>query len=328
MLKWKTLLRRALAVVALLGVVPVHGAVAAPAGTLIIFHAGSLTVPFAAMEKDFEARYPGVDVQRESGGSTRMARLISEVGKPADLMASADFEVIDHSLIPALADFNIRFATNELVLTYSEHSKFADEINTENWFEILGRPGVVWGHSDPDIDPGGYRSLMAIQLAEKYYRKPGLYKRLLANRPEENLRDKSVSLTSMVQNGDMDYAWAYRSIALQHGLKFVSLDEHVNLANVAYDAFYRQARVRVTGERPGAFIDRQGRFVAYGITMLKDAPNREAAETFLAYLLDRDGGQKILRKNGQPPFNPAFVPDAAMHKALPAALRELVTVTR
>jgi len=32
-----------------------------------IFHAGSLTVPFAAMEKDFEARYPGVDVQRESG---------------------------------------------------------------------------------------------------------------------------------------------------------------------------------------------------------------------------------------------------------------------
>ncbi|OEU72474.1 MAG: hypothetical protein BA869_03915 [Desulfuromonadales bacterium C00003107] len=46
-------------------------------GKLRIFHAGSLTVPFAAMEKEFEASYPGVDIQREHGGSTRMARLIS-----------------------------------------------------------------------------------------------------------------------------------------------------------------------------------------------------------------------------------------------------------
>ena len=299
-------------------------AFAAPTGKLVIFHAGSLTVPFAAMEKEFEARYPGVDVQRESGGSTRMARLISEVGKPADLMASADFQVIDKSLIPGLADFNIRFATNELVLTYSEKSKFADEINTRNWFNILGRPGVLWGHSDPNVDPGGYRSLMAIQLAEKYYKKPGLYQRLLANRPKENLRDKSVSLTSLVQNGDLDYAWTYRSLALQHHLKFVALDEHVNLANINHDDFYRQVSVRVTGETPGTFFDRKGRFVAYGITMLKDAPNPEAAEAFLVYLLDPEGGQKILQENGQPPFDSAFVPSKAMHDTLPDKLKGLV----
>jgi molybdate/tungstate transport system substrate-binding protein len=303
-------------------------AAAAPSGTLLIFHAGSLTVPFAAMEKAFEARYPGVDVQRQSGGSTRMARLISEVGKPADLMASADYKVIDKSLIPALADVNIRFATNELVVTYSDKSKFADRINGDNWFEILARPGVVWGHSDPNIDPGGYRSLMVMQLAEKYYDRPGLYQRLLANCPAENLRSKSVSLTSLVQNGDLDYAWAYRSVALQHGLKFVRLDDHVNLANFDHDAFYRQAHVRVTGEKPGTFLVREGRFVAYGITLLKQAPNREAAEAFLAYLLDPEGGQKILARYGQPPFNPAFVPSEAMRDKLPPALRPLVEVKR
>jgi molybdate/tungstate transport system substrate-binding protein len=301
-------------------------AAAAPAGRLLIFHAGSLTVPFAAMEKAFEARYPGVDVQRQSGGSTRMARLISEVGKPADLMASADYKVIDKSLIPALADVNIRFATNELVLTYSDKSRFADQINRDNWFDILTRPGVVWGHSDPNIDPGGYRSLMVMQLAEKYYNRPGLYKRLLANCPEENLRGKSVSLTSLVQNGDLDYAWAYRSIALQHGLKFVRLDDHVNLANFDHDAFYRQAHVRVTGETPGTFMVREGRFVAYGITLLRAAPNREAAEAFLMYLLDPEGGQRILARHGQPPFNPAFVPSAAMRAKLPSAVRGLVDV--
>ena len=46
---------------------------AGPSGKLTIFHAGSLTVPFAAIEKAFEAKYPEVDVLREAGGSTKMA---------------------------------------------------------------------------------------------------------------------------------------------------------------------------------------------------------------------------------------------------------------
>ena len=82
-------------VVAFLAAAALAGATSAQAkveGKLVIFHAGSLSVPFAAMEKAFEAKYPGVDVQREAGGSTKMARLISEVGKPADIMASADFK--------------------------------------------------------------------------------------------------------------------------------------------------------------------------------------------------------------------------------------------
>ncbi len=38
-----------------------------------MFHAGSLTMPFEAMEKEFEARYPGVDLQREASGSQAAA---------------------------------------------------------------------------------------------------------------------------------------------------------------------------------------------------------------------------------------------------------------
>ena len=36
---------------------------------IIVFHAGSLSVPFAAMEKAFEAKYPRYDVVREAAGS-------------------------------------------------------------------------------------------------------------------------------------------------------------------------------------------------------------------------------------------------------------------
>lgn len=303
-------------------------ALAEPEGKLIVFHAGSLSVPFAAMEKEFEARYPKVDVQREHGGSTRMARLISELGKPADLMASADFQVIDKSLMPDHTRINIRFATNELVLCYTDRSHYAGEFNSDTWYDILSRPGVVWGHSDPNVDPGGYRALMAMQLAEKYYKSPGLYQRLLANRPKEFLRDKSVSLTALLQSGEMDYIWAYRSIALQHGLKFISLDDHVNLATPEFDDFYRQAAVRVSGERPGTFLIRHGQFCAYGIALLEQATNREAAEAFLAYLLDPQGGLRILAEQGQPPFRPPWVPSRDMKDLLPEELQNLVAVRK
>ena len=149
---------------------------------LIIFHAGSLSVPFKTIEKQFEAKYPNINVLRQSGGSTKMARLISEQGKPADLMASADYVVINKNLIPKFADTNIRFATNQMVLCYTAKSKYADQIDSKNWMEILAKPGVSWGHSDPNLDPCGYRSLMVLQLAEKHYNINDLYTKLSKKR--------------------------------------------------------------------------------------------------------------------------------------------------
>jgi molybdate/tungstate transport system substrate-binding protein len=291
-----------------------------------IFHAGSLTVPFARIEADFEAAHPDIDIQREAGGSTKMARMISELGKPADIMASADFKVIDKSLIPEFADWNIRFATNQLVLCYTDQSKFAAQINADNWTDILGRKGVSWGHSDPNLDPCGYRSLMVLQLAEIHTQQPGLYERLLANRPEANVRPKSVELVSLLKTGNMDYAWEYLSVAVQHELKYVVLDDHINLGNYKYDDFYARASVKVTGKKPGAWITRKGKSCTYGITLVKDAPNRDGAVAFLAYLLSPEGGLKVLDEMGQPPFTPCRVTEATVKAGLPAELQNLVEV--
>jgi molybdate/tungstate transport system substrate-binding protein len=299
---------------------------AEPQGKLIIFHAGSLTVPFAKIEKDFEAKYPKVDVLREGGGSTKMARMISELHKPADIMASADFNVIDKTLIPEYAEWNIRFATNQLVLCYTDKSRFANQITADNWYEILEIKGVIWGHSDPNLDPCGYRSLMLLQLAEKYYKLPGLYDRLIANRPEKNIRPKSVELVSLLKTGNMDYAWEYLSVAVQQGLKYIMLPDEINLGNYKMDEFYKQATVRVTGKKPGTWITRTGKSCTYGITILKSAPNPEAAEAFMAYLMDADGGLKTLKEMGQPPFVPCRVPTEKMKSSLPLSLIKLVEV--
>jgi len=301
-------------------------AMAGPSGKVIVFHAGSLTVPFAEIEKNFEAAYPDVDVLREAGGSTKMARLISEVGKPADIMASADYKVIDNNLIPAFADWNVRFATNQLVLCYTDQSRYADQINSGNWYEILQKKDVVWGHSDPNLDPCGYRSLMVLQLAEKFYGIDGLYDNILANRPQKNIRPKSVELVNLLKTGNMDYAWEYISVASQHDLRYIVLDDHINLGNYKYDAFYKQAQVKVTGKKPNTWITKTGQSCTYGITMIKDAPNPDAAIAFLQFLLSPDRGLKILKQMGQPPIVPPGIPDGKMAGQMPPQIADLVEV--
>jgi len=299
---------------------------AEPKGKLVMFHAGSLSVPFKAMEKAFESKYPKVDLLREASGSQKAARKVSDLKKPCDIMASADYKVIDKLLIPDYADWNVRFAINQLVLCYTDKSKFAGDVNAKNWYEILQRKGVIWGHSDPNLDPCGYRSLMVLQLAEKHYKIPGLYDNLIANRPKENIRPKSVELISLLQTGNMDYAWEYLSVAVQHGLKYVVLPDEINLGNYKFDDFYKQAVVKVTGKKPGTFMNMKGKSCTYGVTLIKDAPNKEAALAFLKYMLDPEGGLKILKDMGQPPFVPCRVPSAEMLNKLPGEIKGLAEV--
>jgi len=300
---------------------------AEPQGKLIMFHAGSLSVPFEVMEKAVEAKYPKLDLLREPSGSQKASRKISELNKPCDIMASADYQVIDKLLMPDYADWNIRFASNQLVLCYTEKSKYANEINADNWRQILQRKGVSWGHADPNIDPCGYRSLMVLQLAERHYKEPGFYDKVIANRPKENIRPKSVELISLLQTGNLDFAWEYLSVAVQQGLKYVKLPDEINLGNYQYDDFYGQAVVKVTGKEPGIFMDIKGASCTYGVTLIKTAPNKEAAIAFLSYMLDSNGGLKVLKDLGQPPLVPCRVPTKEMKARLPEELKGLVEVT-
>jgi len=141
------------AVVAVVLLLPYGKSFGGVSGKIVIFNAGSLTIPVAKMEKVLEARYPKVDVLREAAGSRKCARKITDLKKPCDIMASADYTVIDQLLIPQYADWNIRFATNRLVLCYTDTSRYAKEVNAKNWYEILLRKDVIWGQADPNLDP-------------------------------------------------------------------------------------------------------------------------------------------------------------------------------
>jgi molybdate/tungstate transport system substrate-binding protein len=134
---------------------------------LTIFHAGSLSVPFKELAEEFKKENPGVEIFAESSGSLDAARKITDLDKACDVLAVADFLVIDKLMIPEHAAWNFVFASNEMIIAYNKNSKYASEINSENWQEILLRDDVIIGRSEPNADPCGYRTVFVCKLAEK-----------------------------------------------------------------------------------------------------------------------------------------------------------------
>ncbi len=273
-----------------------------------------------ALAEAFRARYPGVTFQTEASGSNEAARKIRELGREADLLISADYRVIDQLLIPEFAEWNIRFARNEMVIAYTDRSRYADAVSADNWYEIIGRDGVICGRADPNTDPCGYRTLMVWQLAEAHYRIPGLYRTLEARCPEAYIRPKSVELIALLQSGDVDYAFEYRSVALQHGFRFVELPPEINLGSVDHADFYGKANVEIAGTGPGQTITVVGAPIVYGVTIPRNAPNPDLALEFVKFLIGPEG-QAIMERMGQPPIVP---PTTGDRNALPPALQPLV----
>jgi molybdate/tungstate transport system substrate-binding protein len=265
---------------------------------LIIFHAGSLAVPFKEICRKFNDIYPEVKIIREAAGSRMCARKISDLKRPCDIIASADYTVIDELLIPEYADWNIKFAGNEIVIAFEKNARRANQINKDNWYDILQGQNVSFGRSDPNSDPCGYRALLTMMLAEKFYNKPGLVNSMTA-KDQQYIRPKEVDLLALLETGVLDYIFIYRSVAAQHNLRYVVLPDEINLKNAEMDDLYKTVSVRLTGKEPGTFITKQGGPIIYGVTIPNNAPNRKLALAFLTFLLDDNSGGAILESNGQ-----------------------------
>jgi molybdate/tungstate transport system substrate-binding protein len=264
---------------------------------------------------------------------------ITEIGKNGDVLASADYSLIPSMMYPDYADWYVRFATNDVVLAYNpERSMYANEITPENWYEILRRDGVIFGFSNPNDDPCGYRSVMVFQLAELNYGDDQIFDDLILENtaititeeadgtyhittPEDlqpntekvDIRPKSVELVAFVEEGGLDYAFEYRSVAVQHNLAFVDLPLGVDLSSVAYADTYKKVQVEL------ASGDVQtGAPVVYGITVPSVADNPEGGLEFVKFVIG-ESGQQIFTDNGQPPIVP---PEGSGE--VPAELQDIV----
>lgn len=307
---------------------------------LIIYRAGSLTRAFAPLEKAFTCE-TGIQVKDNAMGSVDAGRQITAGGQACDLYAPADYLDIDLLMKPAgFANFDIIFAHGRMVLAYSPSGLAAKKIPpiadsgggsgsvpkaVAKWYEILTMPGVTISGGNPFLDPGAYRAPMIFQLAQDYYKVPNLYNNLLEHvaTPGQN------SGATIGKQFDFQFSYEHNARATAAGnpdYRYVDLPDEINMSDPAKDAYYKQHAVVVLpglGTPSSArTIAVPGAHVAWGITLMKDAPNKENAIKFLQLLLS-PAGTRSLHENGPAPISPALVSTADFRK-LPEALRTLV----
>jgi len=251
--------------------------------------------------------------------------------------------VADYSLIPKLmyetmlpesnqpyAEWCIQFGTNTLGLAYTSKSKYAKEINVDNWYQILARPEVKVGISDPRFDACGYRSLMALKLAELFYREEDILHSIIGRfsypiKVQENdssctilipeileaerlaIRDSSIKLLFPIQSGDLDYVFEYKSVAQQHEVNFLEFPPEINLGSEEYKTLYQDMKVKLAFKRFASVNpDYDILPIIYGMTIPVNSPHPQEAVRLVEFILSQRG-QEIMEESGQVVINPPIV---------------------
>jgi molybdate/tungstate transport system substrate-binding protein len=276
------------------------------ADSMTIFHAGSLSPPFGTGEPTFEEEY-GVDINREAKGSVASTQKITQLGRSADVLGVSDFRLIKERIVPDYGDWYAVFTTNAMSIQYREDSTGADDITKDNWWEVLSRDDVTIGHSDPAVDPGGYRAVMMLQLGMEEFNGERLYDEATYQQIMDNATIPTGTETNLYgqleAGGKLDYAIYYQSISSQKDLPWLELQPAVDLSKATseYAEHYATASVETSS---GTF---QGAPIAYGMTVpsVAKAPGRGAqwVEFFAS-----DAGRQILEDKGLVPVEPVVVP--------------------
>ncbi|MFO7792343.1 MAG: tungstate ABC transporter substrate-binding protein WtpA [Candidatus Saliniplasma sp.] len=307
--------------------------------TLKVYHAGSLSIPFDEMKKKFEEEHPDVEVRNEGAGSVATIRKVTDQGKKPDVVAVADYTLIPDMMYDGdKADWTVRFAKNRMVMAYTEHSNYNDEIDTDNWYDVLDRTDVKYGFSNPNDDPCGYRSQMVTLLAESHYGDDTIFERLTEDHTgitaegnnisvpssldgtidtsEVMIRSAEVDLMGALEAGEIDYLYIYQSVAEQHeGVEYIQLPEAIDLSSVEYAENYGKVTLtRGSGDKS------VGKPIVYGITIPSTVSEKELAVEYVKMLID-ETGQDILTNKGQPSIVPAKTDNM---QEVPSQLKELV----
>jgi molybdate/tungstate transport system substrate-binding protein len=301
---------------------------------LKVLPAGSLLQPFEEVEKAFETEHPDVDVQVEGHGSIQVIRQVTDLHRPIDVVAVADASLIpdlmfrtDSTTGANFTDTYTPFATNAMVIAFTNKSRYADEITTGNWHQVLSRPDVRVGISNPMLDAAGYRSIMVSLLADRYYQNTTLFPILIGShftpslvvqdedgiatirlpevlRPSDGklvIRDGSIFVLSHLEAGGIDYAFEYRSVAEGHDLRWINLPPEIDLSSPDFADEYGKVRVILGFQRFSAIgQERTGQPIVYAVTIPNNAPNQELAQEFADVVVQK---AKIGGKGWPAPLN-------------------------
>jgi molybdate/tungstate transport system substrate-binding protein len=254
-------------------------------GSVQVLYAGSLV---NLMEKQVGPKFndaTGYTFQGAAAGSVELANDVKSQSRRGDVFISAAPSADNALMGSANGDWvswYASFAEAPLVIGYNPQSKFANDLKTKPWYEVIGEPGFQLGRTDPNLDPKGKLTVQALQQAEQTYHDPGFAARVeKASQvfPEQDL-------LAQLQSGKLDAGFFYRNETAEKNIPSVDLGE-VKLA------------------------------ATYTVTVLNQAPDQAGAIAFVGFLLG-DQGKAVLAANGLTVAAPSVSGD---YGAVPAALR-------
>lgn len=245
----------------------VTGAVAAPTATplrgdLTVFAAASLTDAFNEIGKEFQTANPGITPKFNYAASTAL-RTQLEQGAKADVYASADQIQMDNAKKAGVVDGEDRlFVKNKLVVIYPANNP----ANVQS-IQDLARPNLKFVLTDRNVPIGAYARTALEKLSADPQYGAGFGQKVLNNLRSEEANVRAV--VTKVQLGEADAAIVYAS----------------------------DVTSQVSAQVKSILIPDQFNTIAtYPIAMVRDAPNRAAAQAFISFVRSASG-QAILKKH-------------------------------
>ena len=258
----------ALLFAAVLLVLPAQAAFAA--GSVNVVYAGSLVNLMEHGVGPAFDKATGDHFQGYAGGSVGLANQIKGKLRKGDVFISANPKVNASLMGAANGDWvkwYIAFAQSPLVIGYNASSKYAAGFKSKPWYQVLSEPGIRIGRTDAKLDPKGALTVALMKQAETFYKSPGLAEKVLgaADNPAQVLPEET--LVGRLQSGQLDVGFFYSTETTD--AKILALNLPPEIAPKA----------------------------VYTVTTLRDAPNADGADKFVAFLLG-PGGRDLLKEHG------------------------------
>lgn len=274
-------------------------------GTVQVLYAGSLVATIENGVGPAFSNALGYTYQGEAGGSVALANEIKDKLRQPDIFISADPSVND-SLAGAkngdLADWYVVWGRTALVIAYNPRSRFAAQLDqakagTLPWYQVLKSPGFKLGRTDPELDPKGYKTIFMMDLAEKYYKQPGLRRAILGAGNNVDQVFPEQDLVARLQTGQLDAGVFYTSEVVDVKLPYITVPDEINQGNPQLASLYAQE----------SFTDSKGNVdkgspIVYTATVPSVAKNPTGGLAFIQYL-GTTNGRALLTQHGILPSN-------------------------
>ncbi len=258
-------------------------------GKVQVLYAGSLV---NVMEKTVGPAFSsatGYTYQGRGAGAVQLANQIKAKTLRGDVFISASpgpDKSLEGDANGNWASWYSTIGTSALVLAYNPNSKFAADLKSKPWSQVLTEPGIRLGRTDPRLDPKGQLTVAALNEQAKNANDPTLattVENAAQVFPEEEL-------VGRLESGQLDAGFFYTLEATATKLPTVGL----NLPDA---------------------------HATYTVTVLNNGPDTAGGIAFVEYLLGSQGRDQLstagMTLTPKPTLN-------GPSSAVPADLRELV----